>query len=71
MGNSYPTPLEVAQAFHEAYESFAPMFGYSTRLESAKPWAQVPQANRDLMVATVRAVMIEKYDLLRPEAERV
>lgn len=46
----------VARAFHEAYERLAPQFGYRTREASAVPWEDVPQANRDLMVATVASV---------------
>lgn len=46
------TPIELAQLFHETYERLAPDFGYRTREASAKPWADVPAANRDLMVAT-------------------
>ena len=67
---TYPTPLEIAKAFHEAYETFAPEFGYSTRAESAVPWEQVPEANKALMIATVRNVLIERFDLLRPESQR-
>ena len=46
----------IARAFHEAYERLAPQFGYRTREASAVPWEDVPQANRDLMVATVASV---------------
>lgn len=42
---------EIAQKFHEAYERLAPQFGYKTREASAKPWAEVPINNRDLMTA--------------------
>ncbi len=44
---------DVARAFHEAYEGLAPEFGYNTRAASARPWEDVPEANRKLMVATV------------------
>lgn len=43
----------VAGAFHRAYEELAPRHGYDTRPESAVPWADVPAANRALMIATV------------------
>lgn len=43
----------IAQAFHESYECLAPEHGYKTREASAKPWADVPENNRALMVATV------------------
>ena len=59
-----PTPVEIAAAFHHVYETLAPEFGYKTRPESQTTFEELPQANRDLMIATVRAVLIERYDLL-------
>jgi hypothetical protein len=53
------TPEEIARAFHDAYEALAPHFSYETRPESAKPWDEIPERNRDLMIATVRAVLFE------------
>lgn len=41
----------LAQQFHETYERLAPSFGYETREASAKPWADVPEQNRRLMIA--------------------
>jgi hypothetical protein len=41
----------VARRFHEAYERLAPDFGYRTREASAKPWNEVPEQNRALMIA--------------------
>ena len=41
----------LAQRFHEAYERLAPSFGYETREASAKPWADVPDQNKRLMIA--------------------
>jgi hypothetical protein len=46
-----------AQMFHEAYERLAPQFGYETRRESAKPWIEVPEQNRNLMIATCADVL--------------
>jgi hypothetical protein len=43
----------ITRAFHEAYESLAPEYGYRTREASAKPWADVPENNKALMRATV------------------
>jgi hypothetical protein len=40
-----------ARRFHELYEELAPEFGYQTRKESAVPWEQVPEANRNLMMS--------------------
>ena len=48
---------KVAREFHETYERLAPSFGYETRPESAVPWEQVPENNRNLMVAVVRSVL--------------
>ena len=53
------TPDELAQAFHEAYERLAPRFGYETRKASAKPWAEVPEQNRSLMVAVCAELLGE------------
>ena len=41
----------LAQKFHETYERLAPSFGYETRKESAKPWCDVPEKNKKLMIA--------------------
>ncbi len=51
------TAEQIAQAFHETYERLAPDFGYKTREASAKPWAEVPEQNRSLMIAVVRALL--------------
>lgn len=47
----------IAQAFHDAYEKQAPAFGYETRVESALPWALVPEENRALMVSVVATLI--------------
>ena len=51
------TAEQIAQAFHEAYERLAPDFGYETREASAKPWSEVPEQNKSLMVAVVQALL--------------
>lgn len=43
----------IAKAFHEAYERLAPDHNYETRKASAKPWNEVPEDNRNLMIAVV------------------
>jgi hypothetical protein len=48
---------QLAQLFHETYERLAPDFGYRTREASAVPWAEVPENNRRLMVATAAAII--------------
>jgi hypothetical protein len=47
----------VAQEFHATYERLAPEHGYRTRKQSAVPWADVPEGNRALMMATVQELM--------------
>lgn len=44
----------LAKRFHEAYESLAPEFGYKTREASAVPWEDVPEPNRQLMMAVMK-----------------
>jgi len=51
----------IAQKFHEVYERLAPQFGYVTRKESAKPWAEVPENNRNLMIAVCEELGREAY----------
>jgi hypothetical protein len=51
------TAEHIAQAFHEAYEALAPDFGYTTREASAKPWAEVPEQNKSLMVAVAQRLL--------------
>lgn len=48
---------EVAKFFHEAYEKLAPDHGYETRQDSRTDWSQVPEANRELMIATAYALL--------------
>jgi hypothetical protein len=51
------TPEELARLFHETYEQLAPEYGYKTREASAVSWADVPEGNRRLMVATAAEVL--------------
>jgi putative Ca2+/H+ antiporter (TMEM165/GDT1 family) len=54
---SEPRGADVARMFHEAYEELAPAYGYKTREASAKPWEDVPEQNRRLMIATAITVL--------------
>lgn len=54
------TPEQLAQRFHELYEALAPQFGYETRKASAKPWAEVPENNRSLMIAVCAEILKEQ-----------
>lgn len=47
----------IAKEFHDAYERLAPSHGYATREASAKPWVDVPDNNKALMIATVRDLL--------------
>jgi hypothetical protein len=51
------TPEKLAELFHSTYERLAPSFGYKTREASAKPWADVPEDNKALMVAVCREIL--------------
>jgi hypothetical protein len=50
---------DLARKFHDNYERLAPSHSYTTRKDSAKPWEEVPENNRKLMIATCGAVMRE------------
>ena len=54
------TPEKLAQQFHETYERLAPSFGYRTRERSAKPWDEVPEDNRNLMIAVCAEILAIK-----------
>jgi hypothetical protein len=47
----------VAREFHKAYETLAPHFGYKTRQDSAVPWEEVPEVNRNLMMAVITELL--------------
>jgi hypothetical protein len=46
-------PEAIARHLHEEYEERAPDFGWETQAESRKPWALVPERNRNLMIDVV------------------
>lgn len=56
-GCYHPDAELIARAFHEAYEGLAPFHGYETREASRKPWEEVPENNRSLMIATVSQLL--------------
>lgn len=70
MTPSSPEARALAQQFHEAYERLAPQFGYETRRASAVQWADVPPANRDLMIAVCAEVLARGASLSSPAAPR-
>jgi hypothetical protein len=57
----YPQAAEsLARRFHETYERLAPAFGYETRRASAVPWEEVPEQNRQLMLAVAAELLLAK-----------
>jgi hypothetical protein len=44
---------EIARAFHETYENFAPSYGSKPREASAVAWKDVSASNKKLMIAVV------------------
>ncbi len=57
MPEESPTGEQLAKLFHATYERLAPEYGYKTRKESAKPWDEVPDQNKRLMIATCEHVL--------------
>ena len=49
----------IARRFHEIYEELAPTVGYETREASRKPWTDVPEQNKRLMIAVVTRLLAE------------
>jgi hypothetical protein len=52
-----PDAESIAKLFHEAYERLAPAFGYETRVASRVTWEEVPERNRQLMIAVAGEVL--------------
>lgn len=48
---------KLAKFFHDTYEALAPQHGYETREASRKPWVEVPEQNKGLMVAVAQRVL--------------
>jgi hypothetical protein len=48
----------LARRFHDTYERLAPEHGWQTQESTrAKPWQDVPRHNRELMLATIAALL--------------
>lgn len=47
--------------FHDAYEAAAAGAGWETQERSRKPWADVPEANKETMRATIRAILASDW----------
>lgn len=48
---------QLAEVAHDAYEAAAAGSGWQTQAASRKPWAEVPDANREATRAMIRAVL--------------
>ena len=57
----------VAREFHKAYEDLAPHFGYKTRQDSAVPWEEVPEKNRNLMMAVITELLTKEVVRINPD----
>jgi hypothetical protein len=77
-GEEQMTDEALARLFHDTYERLAPEFGYETREASRKPWEEVPQQNRTLMVAVagviaetlgLRGDVLDRLDRFADEAD--
>jgi len=55
-----PKAEELAETFHRVYEKLAPKFGYKTRKRTRKHWDDLPENNKELMIA-VAQVVLNKY----------
>ena len=62
---------KLAKLFHDTYEELAPSHGYETREASRKPWEDVPENNKGLMIAVCQRVLelmdnpIDREDLAK------
>lgn len=50
---------EIARSFHTTYERYAPNHGWETQQRSRVMWAEVPQENKELMIAVVKKLLID------------
>ncbi len=69
---------QLGKLFHDTYEFLAPSFGYKTREASAKPWKDVPEQNRRLMIAVAEKILLvlneqlqAKLDTAKEEIKRL
>jgi hypothetical protein len=54
---------ELCEAFHDAYEEAAVKSGWETQQRSRKPWADVPEANKETMRKTISELL--RKDIIR------
>ncbi len=65
------TAEQLANRFHDLYEEMASQYGYETRRDSSVEWENVPDNNKQLMIAVCRRILEENEFLSnRPEIEQ-
>lgn len=52
------TPEQLAQASYESYERLALQYGFATRSETIKPWSEVPNLTKQLMIAVCAEMLV-------------
>ena len=57
----------LARMFHIQYEALAPLYNYETRKESRVEWEAVPEANKTLMVAVAKQLLVNRIVSLRAD----
>lgn len=57
---------QIARAFHNEYEARAVEHGWETQKVSRVEWDKIPKSNRDLMIATVKALLDKGVILVGP-----
>lgn len=57
------SPEQLAELFHETYERLAPAFGWKTKKGCNCKFAELPQRNKALMIATCQTVLNALFEL--------
>ena len=57
----------LARTFHITYEALAPLYNYETRKASRVEWEAVPEANRLLMIAVAKQLLLNRVVTLRDD----
>lgn len=63
------TPHQLAEIMHETYERQALIEGWTTQESCRVPFAELPEANKRVMLAVAKAVLWATPDLSKMEAE--
>lgn len=63
------TPQQLAEIMHETYERQALIEGWTTQESCRVPFAELPEANKRVMLAVAKAVLWATPDLSKMEAE--